>query len=214
MDINITVLVHTVMTFISAIAHLQSQEQLLLNAASAIISAVRCHKLRRLRKYQNKIKPHTRRKRSTNIPRSPQPRGIEPEQFFGSYFDCFHLTGLFDDVFEELFQSLEPRLRAPRFNQFKKIFSHNLRSWKNQSIKTSTTILSPRFRLVLVLYWLRHYPSFRDLALIFRLNSMCCWLEVQFMLPILCDHLKDQIALPGIPFHLPHNALLFRLARS
>jgi hypothetical protein len=89
------------------------------------------------------------------------------------------MTGLDRAVFEDIFDRVSTHL-----------------SRSKSSDRNMTSNFSPRYRLVLVLYWLRHYPSYPQMGIIFHMDPATVHREVTFLLPILCEVLQNEISLP------------------
>jgi len=73
----------------------------------------------------------------------------------------YQRTGLFEDQFVELYRRLREQLRT----------------------RTPTT-LSPRFRLLMFLHWLRHYPKLKELADIYDVSTATASRETSYVLKL------------------------------
>lgn len=116
----------------------------------------------------------------------PQRRGREYVPAHGGAIDYPTFTGLHEDQFEWLYTVMEPRLHAPRETVNGPKRRYIARSW------------SPRTRLLLVLHWLKAYPSYRALASDFGGHAATIMREIWDLLPKLCEVLYDLIEWPPV----------------
>jgi hypothetical protein len=93
--------------------HIFEEEQKALTTARNLIMMAKLHKLRRMKRYLNKIKTRTRRPKEVKKWSRPEKRSREPEDIFRN-FNVYKMTGLFPDVFNEVFQRISHKLSAPR----------------------------------------------------------------------------------------------------
>jgi len=89
--------------------------------------------------------------------------------------DIFERTGLFEEDFLNLYDIFQEKLST--------------RSFTTPAVQ-NCSLASP-FRLLLVLHWLRHYPSYIDLGIIYKVSSSTVSREIHFLLPKLYDSLKQ-----------------------
>jgi hypothetical protein len=188
MDPSLLLLTSQFSAYANRLHLLQLKEDELRIKTARVVLALRLTKFRRSRRYMNKLK--FRHRRPTNVFHPPKPNSnIQPEDIFGPTFDFHKTCGLFPELFAEIFSRVKKHLFRPR--------SRTGSTYRN---KTSKTKLSPRLRLLLALYWLRHYPSFSQLGLLFRISESQALKEIHFLLPRLSEALQSEIALPGM-FH-------------
>ena len=114
----------------------------------------------------------------------PQHRGREYLPAHSGALDYATFTGLHEDQFEWLYNVMEPRLLALRETVNGPKRRYITRSW------------SPRTRLLLVLHWLKAYPSYRQLANAFGGHASTVLREIWDLLPKLCEVLYDLIEWP------------------
>ena len=165
-----------------------------LEQASTLCLAVKMHKLRRIRKYVNKIKPRFRR---VNL-ESKKPRlrrNSTIEEAIGRDVDIYALTGLNEDVFNNIFEWVQPLVMKEK-NTIRCV-SFGL----NMLLKTYFTYCSHtldlKARLTLVLFWLRKYPSFQEMEITFNVSMATASWEITHLLPILLTALNGVIQLPN-----------------
>ena len=89
---------------------------------------------------------------------------------------------------------MEPYLRAPRVTAQGEKMRFIQRSW------------SPQTRLLLVLHWLRAYPSYRTLAREFGGHPSAVQREIWDLMPKLCEALYDAVQWPD-PAELDYAAI-------
>lgn len=152
-----------------------------------IVDPKAVHKAKRLlarERVLNPTPPGERRPAGTG---RKQSRGLEYHPPRGGPIDYFLLTGLHQDQFEWLYRLMEQRLLDPRegANGAKKRYI--MRSW------------NPRTRLLLLLHWLKDYPSYRKLANDFGASASTVHHEIRDLLPKLCEALQGIIAWPQAP---------------
>lgn len=133
------------------------------------------------KKYLQKMQRRRRRTRPYN-----QKRLLPRNQGDILAVNTHERTGLFEHQFEEVYQSIKDTLKRPR---------------GSQGTRNTVVSLSPRFRLLLVLHWLRRNLHYRTLALIYFVSPATISREVGHILPKL--YLKlNYIHLPlQLPAH-------------
>ena len=96
------------------------------------------------------------------------------------------MTGLFEDQFVRIFDKVEHKIALPRSHQA-----------PPRTARIVSTSLTPHLRLLLVIYWLRHYPRYSVLAHTFGISQAQVHREIYHILPILYEVL-DEITLPPV----------------
>lgn len=118
------------------------------------------------------------------------------------------MTGLDENDFDHVLALVQEEMKKIRMKNWKKKglnrtrtislryvgrLSQNLHSF---SLRAIASDLSPRYRLVVVLYWLRHYPSYRQTGILFHISQSSVQREVVFLLPVLSAALQFEIKMP------------------
>lgn len=90
----------------------------------------------------------------------------------------FNRTGIWEDVFNSIHQELEKLLQQQHF--VIDGIPHSI----PRKRKTRVVSLSSYYRLLLLLHWLRHYPSFQDLARIYNVSTSFVQRDITILLPL------------------------------
>lgn len=85
-----------------------------LKRAIVLVTAAKALRFPRLRSYLNKIKERKKRELQTVFWKRPQTKNIEPEELLGRHYDVKQLTGLEEDVFDDVFELVKGRMSQPR----------------------------------------------------------------------------------------------------
>ena len=121
-------------------------QQRLQTSAILLNTAVKQVGFSNIKRYSWKLQANKRRAREVQRCRQQPPRN----QGDILAVDVYEHTGLFSDQFEELYLAIEYQIKSPRYDP--------LRPFPR---KTCTTSLSPRFRLLLCLDYLRNGPKYK-----------------------------------------------------
>lgn len=84
-------------------------------------------------------------------------------------FNIWELSGIYEDDFEDLFQEVREMLMLPRSSC--------------RPRHTTTTVLQPRVRLLLVLHWLRDYSRHKVLSALFHIDRSTVSREILHLVP-------------------------------
>lgn len=128
-------------------------------------------KWRAINKYKRKLRE---RKRRGLIKRTKQPARNQGDV---SQFDMYETTGIFEDTFEDIFDMVRYEISRPR--------EHTTLSIN----KSTATGLNLRTRLHMVLHWLRHYPRYATLKLIYHISPSQISRDINHIIPILYSKL-------------------------
>lgn len=129
---------------------------------------------RQYRKYKKKMRAMFTRPRTSIILRRHRTQPPREQGDFRSV-NVFQTTGLFEDQFEEIFRQVQHLIMQPRVG--------------THSTRVTKTSLSPRFRLLLVLEFLRHYPRYFVLAKLYNISVSQVGREIYHIIPKLCANI-------------------------
>jgi hypothetical protein len=104
----------TILTHLQEELDALAEEEELLQHATVIVTGLKDLKFRVLQRYLNKIKERKKRKKLTSTWKRPEKKNLKPEDVLGVSYDIKHLTGLEEEVFEEVYQLVKTRLSEPR----------------------------------------------------------------------------------------------------
>lgn len=127
---------------------------------------------KRYRNYKKKMSKMKLRWSPPRFPRHQPPR----DQGDIDTIDLFRRTGLEREEFDHIFELTENSLVKPR---------------NYRSSRITKTSLSPRFRLLLALQFLRHYPKYSELAEFFHISASQVSREIHHILPKIRAHFTN-----------------------
>jgi len=158
---------------------LQFQKQLILLSIRHILNLHSWQKSKNQKLLQWKLKHRRRRQYLPSFRRNQPPRN----QGNIEEVDIRARTGLEREEFEDVWDHVKDQIEQPR------------ESTTNRIISTS---LSPRFRLLLVLHWLREYPHYKTLEEIYQISIPQISREITHIIPILRAHFPSTIEWPQV----------------
>lgn len=141
---------------------------LLLQQTLKILIALQNTKWKKVKKYKNKLGARKRRQPPSRPRWQPKRNQVDVIQV-----DIYARTGIFEDVFEWIYQKTKALIQQPRYTALYK------------GIRPITTALSPHARLLLILHWLRHYPRLTLLRDVYHVSTTYISREIKHILPIL-----------------------------
>lgn len=147
----------------------------ILFALTLLVTISKDIKYKHIAKYKHKLQKRTQRQ-NKHVKRK------HPKRNQGDILavDIYERTGLFEDQFEDLFQSVKDVIQQPRSILGKR--------------KTRTS-LTPRFQLLLILHYLRRHLHYSTLQIIYGISKAMVSREIWHIIPKL--YLKlDNIQLP------------------
>jgi hypothetical protein len=147
-----------------------------------ITFATRETKLRLVLRWMAKLKPRTRRANTTPKKKPTLSRNTSYRAVLYQHEDIYYLTGMTQELFDALLLEVQPA--------FDKIDQVDTKQRKLGHIYDRES------RLLMTLYWLRMYPSWGEMADLFRVSSATCRTEVFSLLPHLCEIVQQHIKLP------------------
>lgn len=129
----------------------------------------KCFKQKKLKRRLRKLKgPHKGKPKQQHLP----PRNHGPHLVREiTDIDIFDTTGLFEDVFEWVYDQVKDEIELPRNAP---LFS-----------RRKKTMLETRSRLLLVLQWLRHYPKYSILQQQYQVSKSYITRDIKHIIPIL-----------------------------
>lgn len=159
---------------VSSFLCLQRQILVLSAMASVLLSLLTSTAWKHTHKYKRKLRKvnlHTNHNK-------PQKRW-QPARKTGRILtvDIYARTGLFEDEFENLFQSVKEKISQRRLG--------------GPTMRVTPTTLTPRFRLLLVLHWLRHYLRYSTLGELYGISQSQVSREIHHILPKIYVTLRE-----------------------
>lgn len=150
--------------------NIAKKRKIILFISLQILAAVIGIKWKKINKFRKVLGP--RRPRSQNRRRGGRSKECEdPFSFPLQHINIYERTGLFEDQFEQLFESLRVQMLFQP-----KTTSHNRR-------RRCRSILSLRSRLLLVLHWLRDYHKLRTLRDFYGVSISTISREISYLVP-------------------------------
>jgi len=135
-------------------------------AIQALLIIIQSFKWNNLHRYLWKIKHRTRTRR--NIEKRSKHKYPKRLSVAVTDFDIFDTSGLFENQFEDLYQSLKDQIILLR------------NKWPKKPV---ATVLTPRARLLCVLNFLREHGKLSTVARTFSVSKMTIFRDVQHMVP-------------------------------
>lgn len=154
-----------------------------LHSLHSSLTAIQELNFRAIKRYGWKLQARKRRQRRVQRARHQGPRN----QGDITRIDLYDRTGLYPDQFQDLFDALQHTLQLPR-----RVTRHK---------KATSTTLSPHFRLLLALDYLKNGPKYKRFVPIYNISLSQVAKEVYHILPKVCAYLSTQdLIKPTSPF--------------
>jgi hypothetical protein len=163
------------------ICHLHSRRRIMEALLVACSTMLREMSFPKIRQYHKIIGLNKLRRICKKHERHQSPR----QQGSILKFDVFEETGIYEDMFEEIFGKIRYQITTSRRDTGRK----------------SQTVLTPRVRLLMVLHWLCDHPRWSQLAKKFGVSRSVAYRDARWILPKLYVCVQGEIAWPkALPF--------------